>query len=85
MAQRKPRRKAAKTQARKRSGYRATSKAAPEHAGRSRGRPSKPLPDRIEASPEQIAQAMFKMPTDHQWRYSRGKEADSTEPSPESE
>ena len=39
-------------------------------AKRGRGRPvTKEYPDRIDASPEQIAEAMFKMPADHKWKY----------------
>ena len=35
-----------------------------------RGRPpSKILPPRIQATPEQLAQAMFAMPADHKWEY----------------
>ena len=33
------------------------------------GRPSHPMPPRIEATPEQLAQAMFRLPADHQWEY----------------
>ena len=34
------------------------------------GRPvEKHLPPRIEATPEQIAQAVFAMPADHEWKY----------------
>ena len=35
-----------------------------------RGRPvEKKLPPRIDATPEQMAQAMFALPADHQWQY----------------
>lgn len=35
-----------------------------------RGRPpSKPLPPRIQATPEQLAQALFAMPAYHKWKY----------------
>ena len=41
-----------------------------------RGRPPvKPMPERIDASPEEIVRAMFKVPADHRWRY-----MDETEP-----
>ena len=42
-----------------------------------RGRPpSRTLPPRIQATPEQLAQAMFAMPVDHKWKYMKGEEAD---------
>ena len=35
-----------------------------------RGRPpAQPLPPRIEATPEQLARAMFAMPPGHKWKY----------------
>ena len=34
-----------------------------------RGRPPKPLPPRIDASPEDIAKAMLSLPADHDWQY----------------
>ena len=35
-----------------------------------RGRPvEKKLPPRIDATPEQMAQAMFALPADHEWQY----------------
>ena len=35
-----------------------------------RGRPpSKSMPERINASPEQIAEAFLRLPADHEWRY----------------
>ena len=34
-----------------------------------RGRPARPLPPRVDATPEQLAQAMFQLPADHQWEY----------------
>ncbi len=37
-------------------------------AKRSRGRPARPMPGRIDATPEEIAKAIFKMPADHQWK-----------------
>ena len=36
-----------------------------------RGRPSRPLPPRIDATPEGMARAMFALPADHQWEYER--------------
>ena len=39
-----------------------------------RGRPpGHPLPPRIEATPEQLAQAMFSVPADHRWKYREGE------------
>ena len=39
-------------------------------AKRGRGRPATwEYPERIDASPEETAQAMFEMPADHKWRY----------------
>ena len=39
-----------------------------------RGRPpSKLLPPRIQATPEQLAQAMFAMPAGHKWKYMEGE------------
>ena len=43
---------------------------------RPRGRPSKPLPPRIDAPPEELAKAMLRLPQDHQWRYLK-KEGES--------
>ena len=34
-----------------------------------RGRPPRPMPERIDASPEEILDAMLAMPPDHQWQY----------------
>lgn len=42
------------------------------------GRPPKPMPERIDASPEEIAQAVLKMPNKRRWRYlgeTEGQEA----------
>jgi hypothetical protein len=36
---------------------------------RERGRPSRPLPPRIDATPEEMAKAMFRLPADYQWQY----------------
>lgn len=33
------------------------------------GRPARPLPPRIDATPEQVAGAFFSMPADHDWKY----------------
>jgi formylmethanofuran dehydrogenase subunit E len=38
-----------------------------------RGRPvEKKLPPRIDATPEQMAQAMFALPADYKWQYDQG-------------
>ncbi len=43
-----------------------------------KGRPPRPLPDRIDASPEDIAKAMLSLPADYKWRYlERGEEVDN--------
>ena len=34
----------------------------------------KPLPERIDASPEDIAKAMLSMPSDRKWKYIGGEE-----------
>ncbi len=36
---------------------------------RPRGRPARPIPDRIDASPEAIAEAFLSVPADHKWQY----------------
>ena len=37
---------------------------------KARGRPvSKPMPERIDATPEQLAQAMLSLPVDYEWQY----------------
>ena len=40
------------------------------------GPTTKPLPPRIQATPEQLAQAMFAMPADQKWKYLEGKGID---------
>ena len=39
-----------------------------------KGRPPKPLPERVNASPEDLAKAMFALPPDHHWKYLDKKE-----------
>ena len=35
-----------------------------------RGRPPKnTMPERVDASPEELAKAMFKLPAGHKWKY----------------
>ena len=34
-----------------------------------RGRPPRPLPERIDATPEQLAHAFMSLPQDHEWQY----------------
>ena len=37
---------------------------------KARGRPvTKPMPQRIDASPEQIAEAFLRLPADYEWQY----------------
>ena len=36
-----------------------------------RGRPARPLPPRIDATPESMAQAMFQLPADYEWQYAK--------------
>lgn len=38
-------------------------------ANQGRGRPSRSMPERIDASPEQIAEAVLSMPPKKRWRY----------------
>ena len=41
-----------------------------------RGRPPvKPMPERIDATPEQLAQAMLRLPVDHEWQYLKEEDA----------
>ena len=47
---------------------------------RPRGRPSRPLPERIDASPEAIAEVFLSLPADHKWQYpkqAKGKQSRS--------
>ena len=42
----------------------------PRPKKKERGRPMKrPYPPRVDATPEEMAKAMFAMPADHQWEY----------------
>ena len=34
-----------------------------------RGRPPKPMPERIDTTPEELVKAVFSLPVDHEWRY----------------
>lgn len=38
-------------------------------AKKQRGRPAKPAPEPIDATPEELAEAFLKVPPDHQWEY----------------
>ena len=40
-------------------------------ASRERGRPARSLPPRMDAAPEDMAKAMFRLPADYQWQYER--------------
>ena len=43
---------------------------------RKRGRPvTKPLPPRIDASPEAIAKALLSLPADHEWEFLKKQKA----------
>ncbi len=51
----------------------------PEQKKRGRGRPEKPYPERIDASPEEIARVVLKAKPKKDWRYLNDpiKDADS--------
>ena len=36
-----------------------------------RGRPAKPLPPRVDVTPEEMARAIFTLPADHEWEYEK--------------
>ncbi len=42
-----------------------------EEKKRKRGRPSRPMPERIEATPEEIAEVVLGQPPKSEWRYLR--------------
>ena len=44
-----------------------------EAAKQRRGRPPRPMPERIDAPPERIAQAVLSKPPKKDWRYLQGK------------
>ena len=47
---------------------------------RPRGRPiTKPLPERIDASPEEIAEVILKMPPKSDWRYLKARDSAKSE------
>lgn len=48
-------------------------------AKQGRGRPSRPMPERIDASPEQIAEAVLSMPPKKRWRYLEKHDANRLE------
>ena len=46
-----------------------------------RGRPPvKPMPERIDASPEEIAKRFLSLPADYEWQYDQGETAEPTQP-----
>ena len=47
---------------------------------RPRGRPSRPMPERIDASPEEIADVVMRMPRKTKWRYLERQTQDEQEP-----
>lgn len=47
---------------------------------RKRGRPvTKPMPPRIDAPPEAIAQALLSLPADHEWEFLKKQEQEGSE------
>ena len=47
---------------------------------RPRGRPvTKPMPERIDASPEEIAETVLRMPPKSDWRYLKTRDAAKSE------
>ena len=38
---------------------------------RGRGRPARPLPPRVDATAEEMAQAMFRLPAHYEWQYEK--------------
>ena len=45
------------------------------------GRPARALPPRTDATPEELAKAMFALPADHEWKYlGRGRRTTSVGP-----
>ena len=46
---------------------------------RPRGRPSRPMPERIDASPEDIAEVVLKMPPKQDWRYLKAQDSTSSD------
>ena len=41
---------------------------------RPRGRPPRPMPERIDATPEEIAEVVLRMPPKSDWRYLKARE-----------
>ena len=42
---------------------------------RPRGRPSRPMPEPIDATPEEIAEVVLKMPPKSDWRYLKARDS----------
>ncbi len=38
-----------------------------------RGRPGRKYPPRVDATPEELARSIFKMPADHDWEYKKAE------------
>ena len=38
---------------------------------KARGRPARPLPPKVDATPEEMARAIFALPADHEWEYDK--------------
>ena len=47
------------------------------------GRPARPMPDRIDAPPEEIARRVLSLPQGHKWRYLTQSDPDSEAAAPE--
>ena len=46
-----------------------------------RGRPPvKPMPERIDATPEDIAERFLSLPADYQWQYEQDEKTEPTQP-----
>ena len=46
---------------------------------RPRGRPPRPMPERIDATPEEIAEVVLRMPPKSDWRYLKARGSASSE------
>ena len=45
----------------------------PKRKRKERGRPGRKYPPRVDATAEELAQAIFRMPVDHEWEYEKPK------------
>ena len=46
---------------------------------RDRGRPARPMPERIDASPEEIAEIVLRMPPKSDWRYLKARDQSNSD------